>query len=425
MTAHPVGVGKLEVAPTALAFGAVVVGTEAFQTLTATNVGEGPLVLSLGLPMGDAGLLYAVQPTESVTLAAGQSEAIVVRYAPSQTSPEDDADLVLSWGTSESIEIKLSGSVVAAPCVYTITPSTLNLSQVRPGLSGAARFNIEDLGPGNCQVTNLGFGQGTDTAFSLPQGPVALQQLSAPGWGGPCPSSMQVSVLFNPQWPGAYSGVVQFSIGGTGTTRETVELLGVGATMACPLVMPAELDFGVVAVGTCTSGKKKFVVVNACDSEATITSVALVGGGPFFLIDTPTLPAVVPQGATSQPFVVGFKPMEVGTYEASVLVYTDAQTLPFGVGFTGSAVGGTVQQDRLIRTFVFGPMSSYTFWLGDPGGSTIEVTDVSVNDSSLPVLDWSYDAVANSVTIDEKFVTLFSGDVIAITTTATYELTCN
>jgi hypothetical protein len=116
-----------------------------------------------------------------------------------------------------------------------------------------------------------------------------------------------------------------------------------GTATKCLEVRPALLDFGTVGSSNgqfCSPAKKKFVAINACTSQATITAVDLTDGGPFFLGDTPSLPAVVPAGGTSDPFVVGFRPTAAGSFEGAITVQTDVGPMPFGVYLNGAAVTG-------------------------------------------------------------------------------------
>jgi hypothetical protein len=406
------GVGELEVAPLSLGFGAVTVGSQVVQTLTATNTGSGPLTVTLSVT-GDAQALYAVAPTGPLALVAGDALSIIVTYTPSGPSSADSASLVLSWGTSGSIDVPLTGSGLAPPCNYTITPTSLAFGEVKPGTSQVSSFTIEDTGSTDCWITDLTLGADTEAAFSLPEGPLASQRLSAPGSNEPFPSSLLVNVAFAPLQTGTYSGSVQFVISDPGAPDQVVQLSGAGAN-SCFLMQPAELDFGnTVGISNgqfCGNGKKRFVAFNGCTKEVQITSMNLTGGTPFSF-DPGSLPVSVAPGMTSAPFTVGFMPTMAGTYNGGIQVQTDEQNEPYGVGLAGGAVAPPAQTDAFTFTGVDSFVLSST-----PLASTLEVV---LNGTTLTPNQWTYDGTANSVTIDSS-ITLSNGDQVLIS----YSLVC-
>jgi hypothetical protein len=224
---------------------------------------------------------------------------------------------------------------------------------------------------------------------------------------------LAVDVAFSPAQVGPYQGSVQFTINDPQQPNVSVSLYGVGEN-SCPLVQPAELNFGTVGISNgqyCANGKKKFVVVNGCAVPTSVSSVAVESDGAFFLVSAPALPTNVPQGGTSDVFVVGFKPTDAGTYLGAVTVYIDNWPEPFSVGLSGTAAAGMdLSGPKPPDTFQF--TGSYTFTLSNqPDPTSIAV---SVNETPLSSLDWSYDATTNSVTIDSEFVTLLPDNVIVV-----------
>jgi hypothetical protein len=351
--------------PLALDFGTVAVGIGASLPVICTNVGtdvpnhpEAGVILST-LATNSTVFSAQVDPnsldTASATqpLAAGHSVQIDAIYTPTQTAM-DTGTLKINSNVTDNTQVApptvaLSGNAIfELPCTYSITPQAVQFGEVRPNTTVTGGFTINNLGPNECLVTGLGLGADTQTAFTLLSGTVTSQRLSPPGVAGTqYPTSLQVNIQFAPKQSGSYSGSVRFTISDPTAPYQTVNLSGVGGN-SCFLIQPAELDFGTVGVSNgqfCSNGKKKFVGINSCAQPVTIQS-ATVGGSPAFVFVSETTPQVVAQGATSTPFVVGFKPMMQGTSDGNVLVQTDLQTTPFGVGLAGSAVNGNTQLDK-------------------------------------------------------------------------------
>jgi hypothetical protein len=303
-------------------------------------------------------------------------------------------------------------SGVAPPCTYQLVPYALNFGLTQPGATQTATLSIEDVGSTDCWISDVQLSADTQSAFSLPEGALASQRLSPPNSGGQFPSSLLVNVAFSPSEVGKYQGFVEFTVNDPQQPNVSVSLSGIGES-TCPLVQPQELNFGVVGISNgqlCSKGKKKFVVVNGCAAPSSVLSVDIESGGAFLLLSGPSLPSVVPQGQTSDPFVVGFQPSAAGSYTGTIHVWTDARPEPYAVWLSGSAVAGMNLGPLPPDTFSFA--GSYTFTLSNqPDPTTLAV---SVNDTPLSSLDWSYDATTNSVTIDSEFVTLLPGNVIVI-----------
>jgi hypothetical protein len=98
-----------------LAFGSITVGSSAEATLTITNSGSGPLtVSSLTLPGGYAATWSAG------TIAAGNSQAVTIRFTPTAAQNYNGSVIVNGDQTSGTNAISVSGTGVAR----TVAPST-------------------------------------------------------------------------------------------------------------------------------------------------------------------------------------------------------------------------------------------------------------------------------------------------------------
>jgi hypothetical protein len=288
-------------------------------------------------------------------LAAGQSVEIDVIYTPVATA-NDKGTLKINSNATDGTSlapptVSMTGSaILLPPCTYTVTPGSVNFGQVKPGTQIPGGFVITNTGANECLVTGLNLSAGTQNVFTLASGPVTSQKLSglAQTPPGTNPTQLNVNVDFAPQQTGSYSGAVQFTISDPSSPHQSVNLTGVGGN-SCFLISPALLDYGTVGISNgqfCANGKRKFVGVNGCAQSVTIQSVTMETGGGVFSLLSGSGNQVVPQGGTSTPFVVGFKPNAAGTYTGGALVQTDLQSTPYGAGFTGAAINGSVQTDK-------------------------------------------------------------------------------
>jgi hypothetical protein len=312
-------------------------------------------------------------------LTAGQSVQVDVTYSPQMTETDSAALTIVSNVTNPPAPpvFALTGqAILEQKCYYSLTPTSLNWGQVKPGGSTYTQaFTITNLGPNECLVNAVNLLPGSDSAFTMT--PVASARLSAPGTGGAFPTQLVVPVTFAPTTPDDFSGVVGFSISDPDGPYVRVPLAGTGAN-SCFLIKPAELNFGVVGLSNgqyCAKAKKSFVGINGCTTPVTITAVTLSTGtstSPFAFI-TETVPVTVGAGQTSAPFLLGFKPTAAGSYYSSAQVQTDLSQNSFGVFFQGTAAPGDTQTDRFAGT----TPKADILWVMDTDDDDLERTNVS------------------------------------------------
>ncbi len=285
-------------------------------------------------------------------LVAGQPVILDVTYTPTGTENDTATLTVASNVTTPPAPpvLNLSGQgIVEKKCYYSLTPSSLNWGEVKPGGNVYTQaFTITNLGPNECLVNAVDLLPTSDPAFTMTQ--IASQRLSPPGPGALFPTSLVVPVSFQPQQTGSYGGTVGFGISDPDGPNVQVPLAGKGGD-SCFIVKPADVNFGVVGLSAgqyCSTGKKTFVGVNGCATPVTITGLTLSTGtsaSPFAIL-AETIPVTVQAGSSSPPFQVGFKPTASGSYYSSAQVQTDLQQTSFGVFFQGTAATGDTQTDE-------------------------------------------------------------------------------
>ncbi len=354
------GGAVLSCAPLDLAFGVSPVGIATSLPIICTNTGSD--VIAGGSPDVNAELkitglsvtagssfVAALDPAAIAgPLRAGQSTRIDVSYAATQPNG-DTATLTIQSNALNPVVVPLSGQgVVEQKCFYAVSPTTLDWGEVRPGSTATQAFTVTNTGPNECLVTGVALTADSDPAFTLPQGVLASQRLSAPGTGGLYPTALVVQVAFTPPLQGAFSGRAAFTVSDPAAPGVQVPLLG-SAADNCFLVKPAELDFGVVGLSNgqfCSSVHRSFVGVNGCTTNVNLTTLTLASAVSPFVVVSDVLPATIAPGQTSPPFEIGFTPSAAGSYAGAAMLQTDLQAVPFGVFFQGGALDGTQQTDR-------------------------------------------------------------------------------
>jgi hypothetical protein len=355
------GGAVLSCTPVALDFGTVAANAQTSLPVICTNTGsdvpghpEAGLTIT-SLRSTNGAFSAQVDPASSPQpLAAHQSLQIDLIYQPIAT--ETDVG-VLSIGSNATDGttiappgISLSGNaILEARCFYSITPQTVAFGQVRPGSAVWSGFSIDNVGPNECLVTAIGLSADSQSAFALAASTPVSQRLSPPTTPpGPYPTQLDVNVLFTPQFAGSFAGSVELTLSDPSLPQQRVELTGESRN-SCLVLQPAQLDFRTVNVSAlplCAAGKSKVTVINGCAQSVSLESAAISGGGGAYSLVSDSLPLVVPAGASLAPLEVGYAPTMAGTFDGTLLVQTDLQPTPFGVGLSGSGVDGGAVTDR-------------------------------------------------------------------------------
>jgi hypothetical protein len=353
--------------PMALDFGVAAVTIGSALPVICTNVGsdvpnhpEAGVILTT-LPTDNAAFSAQVDSASSfqasplAPLAAGQSVQLDVIYAPAAVTPMDVGTLTINSNATDGTSLSppavaLTGEAISElPCAYSVTPTTVQFGETRPSSTTTSGFTLTNVGTNECLVTGLELGAETQAAFTLLSGPVISQRLSPPGPAPLYPTFLQVNLAFTPQQTGSYSGTVEFTVSDPTAPHQAVNLSG-DCGNSCFALRPTDLDFGTVGLSNgqfCATETRQLVGINDCTQAVTIQSATLAGSSAYSFI-AGQMPLTVPQGATSMPIEIGFKPIASGSYDATVLLQTDLQTNPFGAGVSGKAIAGAMQLDRFV-----------------------------------------------------------------------------
>lgn len=178
--------------PTSKDFGIVTVGSTKDMEFRINNTGKGKLkgTASTSAP-------FSIVSGGSFSLAAGASQAVVVRFSPTTAGSFSDNLSVTSNGGNASLPV--TGTGATAPAI-SVTPTSLSFGSVAVGNSADRSFTIQNTGSGTLAGTC-----NTAAPFSLPNG--CSFSLSAG-------QSQTINVHFSPTATGSFTGNVGLTSNG-------------------------------------------------------------------------------------------------------------------------------------------------------------------------------------------------------------------
>ena len=162
-----------------LSFGSLTVGQSATANLTISNSGNATLTVSgITVPSVGGVVPYSASFT-SGSIAAGGSQPVTIRFAPTAAASYNGTLIVNGDQTSGTNTINISGTGVIATANVQLASSTANFTCVT-GLCTSLTFPVTNLGPGcatNAQIVTRAYGSdgngiqlGVDIPMGLPGG---------------------------------------------------------------------------------------------------------------------------------------------------------------------------------------------------------------------------------------------------------------
>ena len=251
--------GQLGLAPAAVAFGSVLVGSTQSQSVTLTNSGGSSATISQATATG-AGVRVSGL-TLPLTLASGQSSTFQVTFAPTSAGSVTGNLAIVSSASNGSVDVAITGTAVA-PGALAVAPTSLGFGTVQVGSNQSQPASITNSGGATVTITQA---TATGAGFSITG--LTLPMVLAPGQSSP------FSVTFAPQVSGSVNGSIAFS--GSGLTA-TLPLTGAGQAAATLAAIPTSVNFDTVQVGA--SQPQTITLNNGSSSTITITQASASAG---------------------------------------------------------------------------------------------------------------------------------------------------
>jgi len=226
---------KIEITPTTLNFGSVVINTTSSLNFVVRNTGGGTLsgnVVGLATPFSCiSGCRYA--------LTAGRSQIVTIQFNPTAIGPFSGT-AYFSGGDGARKNVSGTGEAVLA---IEVIPTTLNFGNLMTNTSSTLNFTVRNTGGG----TLTGRVNELSDPFSCVSG--CNYNLTAG-------RSQEVIIRFSPTATGSFSNVIEFA----GAENISRSVKGIGETAPRIEALSAHLAFRNVTIGTATSSK--FIVRN-------------------------------------------------------------------------------------------------------------------------------------------------------------------
>ena len=352
-----------------LNFGNALVGTSTSQSVSLTNSGAGSVNISqatiTGAGFGVSGF------TGAMTLAAGQSLALTVSFAPATATSTTGSLSVVSSATNSPATISLSGQGVQPQ--FSVIPGSVNFSNVAVGVTNTQMLTISNPGTANLSVTQALLG-GTGFTYSG----LTLPLTVLPG------GSSAFTVGFKPLAAGSFSGSLTL-VNNTPNSPVIVSLAGAGVSPVVQLsASPTSLNFGSITTGA--TATQSVTLTNSGNSSVSLSQIGISGTG--FNNSGFALPLTLAPGQATS-LNATFAPTTSGNFSGSVNITSNATNSPLAVSLSGSGTAPMSHSATLDWTPGSSPFAGFNVYRGSLSGgpytrvnpaliSTTSLTDTSV-----------------------------------------------
>ncbi len=309
--------------PLPIDFGVTNPGAERTQIAVLSNGGQQPLeITSVGIK-GSGEVSYQVDAALPKTLAAGQSLAVTLRWAPRSTGTLD-ADVVATTSLPDlpSVGAPLSGRAVDPE--LTVTPSAIEFGAV----SVAQRRSLLLINTGQAGLTVNGLSIQGSSELTLIDAPSVPAQLGAG-------ESMTVNVAFAALSHGTHSATI--TVESSAGTALLVPVRALFADRACFLsASPAAIRIeSVVNVDRSMSS----VVRNIGNDTCRLTGAAFAAPPRAISLTSTAVPSSLAPGA-SMTLSFNYRPQQVDSEHATFRITTDDPTFrALAITVDGAALG--------------------------------------------------------------------------------------
>ena len=354
-----------------LDFGSVTEGSS--KTLTATATNSGPASVTVSSVTISTKYFSLVSPSLPVTVTAGQSATISIKFTPNAAGTFKSTVSITSDASNTVPELALSGTGTAtASGTLTLNPGSEDFGSVSVGAKQSQSVTVTNTGSSAVNISQASV-SGAGFQLSGITTPLTLN----PSQGA------TLTVAFAPQASGSATGAVTITSDASDSPL-MLPLSGTGVAAGALGSNPTSLSFGNVTVGNNPSLSE--TVTNTGGTSVTISQVAASGTG--FSLSGITTPVTLTAGQSAG-FTVTFTPASAGTATGNVTVTSNASnpTLTIPLSGTGVAVAGqlTVTPTTLpLGSVVVGTSGTASGSL-TASGTSVTVTAANSNNSVFSV----------------------------------------
>ena len=354
------GTVAMTVAPAALDFGNLAVGSGSMETVTITNDGTASLTIS---KLAVTGTGYTIGGlTAPKTLASGQTATLNVAFKATTSGATTGVVTITSNADDSPTAIPLNGGGVTAS--LSLSPSSLNFGAVTVGTTATQTVKI----------TNTGSSKATISEISVTGADITVSGVSTPATIA-AGQSAQVTATFKPTSTSTVSGAV--AVTSTASSKPlTAEWTGSGSESSFT-VTPASVSFGDVTVGT--DATQTIKLANTGNTSVTISKLTTSGSG--MSASGLSLPYTLGAGKSTT-FTAEFKPTSASSSSGSIGLSTSATSK--SVPLSGTGVGSKVSLTSSSSSISFGSVKvgvtqSGSVTVTSSGNANVNISSASVS----------------------------------------------
>ncbi|HVS88295.1 MAG TPA: choice-of-anchor D domain-containing protein [Candidatus Acidoferrum sp.] len=230
----------IQVTPTNLNFGNIVVGKKTSQTASVANTGNIPV--SINTASVSTSQFSVSGLTMPISLPVGQSSTFQVWFDPNAAG---NATGTLTLQTNNGVssgQVALTGSATAAPQQIGVSSTSLNLGSATVGTTAKGTLTIANAGGANLILSFI----------SVSGGPFGVSGMTTPSTIAPG-GSATLTVSYSPTTAGSDSGSITITSNDPQTPTTIITLTGTGtSTPVAPTITPPPANQTVTAGQTAT-----------------------------------------------------------------------------------------------------------------------------------------------------------------------------
>jgi len=316
--------GKVVIAPNAISFGNVGVGSSASQTVIVSNHSSEAVTLTnvsaTGVGFGVAGF-----PGTTI-LRTGQTIKLTAAFKPKASGERRGSISVTIARQPAPVTATLTGTGTTSK--LSVTPSAVHFGDVSVGNPVSQTLKLTNEGSESVEIKSA---SASGTGFSM-------SGLNAPEALTPH-QSVIFTAKFDPTSAGSKTGAISVTVGG-GT--EAVSLSGTGVSSSVGLSASAtSLTFGNVKVGSKVT--QTVTLKSTGNSSVDISNVSVNGGG---YSSSGVSPHTVLDPGQSAVLSVSFDPKEMGSQPGTVTISSNAPNPKMNIALSGA---GTSSQQASVE----------------------------------------------------------------------------
>ncbi len=327
----------IDLFPTTLSFGAVMIGATSALDATIANLGTADLELGALAVVNAPEFSITVDPSYQ-TLAPGDSTTVEVTYAP--VNPGSDTGLVeipSNDPDENPVFLVLDGSEMPVPDIV-VDPLSIDFGQVDIGHSNTHTVFVDNIGDANLDVTAVTLTGSTDfsvSAAAMPGVIIPFGQATA-------------YVTYAPSDDVDDSATLTFVSNDPDEPAVDVLLTGEPTPYPDIDVDPWTVDFGGVRMNT--SEFEWVTITNVGDADLEIYNCQASGDPSFFVSTNPNGSVVSPGGSVQME--IGFNPHSETSYTGiAEIPSNDPDEMIVAVDLFGDGTAPAIELDPVFHYF--------------------------------------------------------------------------